>query len=164
MRRVRHLRTVCVSIVLMLCAVAAFSKREDCGVNVSKVVAVDFTGPIDLPRWSHGSYDLTINVEKKNAAEPASLCYVVYERDPWWKVLWGRDDVLAEGKVSVPADQSTWTIPGVFSLVNVDGRVCGNKWAPTFSSPDGEHVVEVFVRIVDASGTGVSATRLIQGR
>jgi hypothetical protein len=148
--------------VLVLCAVVAFSKNEDCEINVSKVVTVDFTGPADLPRSSHGSYDLTINVEKESASEPASLCYVVYDRDPWWKAIWGADDVLAEGRIAVPADQTTWTVPGFFSLVNVDGRACATTWAPTFNSPDGERVLEVFVRLVDASGNAVSTVKRIR--
>lgn len=164
MRGIRRYCTICISMSLVLCTAVAFSKREDCGVNVSKVVAVDFTGPVDLPRYAHGSYDLTINIEKESGSEPATLCYVVYDRDPWWKTLWGTDDVLAEGKITVPPDQTTWTVPGFLSLVNVDGRACGREWAPTFTSPDGEHVLEVYVRVVDADGNDVSTMKLVRAQ
>jgi hypothetical protein len=164
MPRIRHLSIAGISIVLLLCAAVAFSKREDCTVNVSKVVAVDFTGPIDVPRSSHGSYDLTINVVKDDANVPATFCYTVYDRDPWWKAIWAPDDVLAEGKITVPADQTTWTVPGFFSLVNVDGRVAGKRWAPAFTSVDGERSLEVYVRVVDAEGNDVSAVKVVRAQ
>ncbi|HEX6789951.1 MAG TPA: hypothetical protein VF247_01455 [Candidatus Krumholzibacteria bacterium] len=135
---------------------------DDCGANVARVVSVEFRGPDAVPANAYVGYEVTVAVEKQDASQPATVCYVVRDRDPWYKVLWAKDDVLAEGTIHLAADQTTATLPGYFSLLNRYSKITGAMWTPNADSYSGEHEAEVFIDIIGASGAARSDVHRIR--
>ncbi len=131
---------------------------EDCGKNVSKVVAIDFSGPSVLPVAPndvlYAPYTVTMTIERKNADEIAIACYAVRDEDPFYKLFWAVDDVLAAGFFVFRVGVNSVTTEGHFTLFKPQGDddICGGGNPKTSDGCSGESEAEVYLQNVTASG------------
>jgi hypothetical protein len=131
---------------------------EDCGKNVSKVVGISFSGPSVLPVAPNdvrfAGYAVTMTIERKQESEIAITCFAVRDEDPFYKLFWAVDDVLAAGFMTFPVGVNSRTMEGHFSLYKPQGDddVCGAGNPSTSDGCSDESEAEVYLQTVNASG------------
>jgi hypothetical protein len=98
---------------------------------------------------------VTITIQKEDDSKGATVCFVVRDQDPWYKLFWGVDDVLDFGIFLFQSDEETRTNEGVFSLIENDGEVCGRgAWNPDFAGCSGEDEAEVYLQVIEPDSSG----------
>jgi len=146
--------TACVlaSLIVGSALVACYEGPASCGENVTRVVSIDFSGPSTVPGdGTSAGYSVTATIERKDATKAATICYIVRDDDPWYKLLWAVDDVLADGFILFPIDRDTVTIEGNFSLFDDDDEICGDGWSNDKNGCSGEGEAEIYVQYVNHS-------------
>jgi hypothetical protein len=173
MLKLSRFGTGCVLVVLIVVSalIGCFEGPQSCGENVTRVVSIDYSGPLTLPEGGSGDnatyipYSVTATIERQDANKVATICYIVRDDDPWYKFFWAVDDVLADGFITFPIDRNTVTVEGNFSLYAHDGDICGAGWTHDNDGCSGEDEAEIYVQYVnhaDGPTSPQSPTRTIR--
>jgi hypothetical protein len=162
-------RRATLTLALALFVAGCPSTPEDCGKNVKRVVRIAFDGPAVLQTTSPGDqpgagYTVTAVIEPQDSTQPAQICYAVRDDDPWTKLFWAVDDVLDANYIMFPVGETQRTFEGHFTLVEIDGEVCGWGAIPGDAKVKGcsdEDEAEVYLDVIGSDGAS-SATHSIR--